>query len=73
MEGAARYIVFKCSKCGRPSAAKLGQRSRTCPFCGARNDLSSSAILAKAASREEVSAIILRLRGAEGSRRRRRV
>ncbi|MGQ9531097.1 MAG: DUF1922 domain-containing protein [Candidatus Bathycorpusculaceae bacterium] len=57
------FLVVVCSRCGGFLLAMAGQKTRTCPYCGAKVSLDKARKVASASSAHEVSMIMRRLKG----------
>ncbi|KPV62307.1 MAG: hypothetical protein AOA65_1931 [Candidatus Bathyarchaeota archaeon BA1] len=56
------YMVIVCYTCGRFLLAKVGQKTRRCPYCEARVVLEKARRVAYAKSAQEASNIIRTLK-----------
>lgn len=56
------YAVIVCDKCGGYSLAKMNQKTRTCPYCGAKITLEKARKVAVAKTAVEASNIIQRIK-----------
>ncbi|RLI29637.1 DUF1922 domain-containing protein [Candidatus Bathyarchaeota archaeon] len=57
-----RYGIFRCRKCGGFNLAQLNFKTKTCPYCGARNSLSKVKFLAYASTWRAASEAVRRLK-----------
>ena len=64
------FVIVVCSKCGGLLAAKAGQRTRICPYCGFRIVLYKSKRVAVANNAREASMILKRLKRKAAEKRR---
>jgi DNA-directed RNA polymerase subunit RPC12/RpoP len=55
-------LVVVCSRCGGLLLAKADQKTRTCPYCGAKVDMEKAKTVASAANAYEASGILRRLK-----------
>ncbi|MHA1333620.1 MAG: DUF1922 domain-containing protein [Candidatus Odinarchaeia archaeon] len=51
-------MIFKCMNCHKLNLAKNGQKTRLCPFCGSKNQISKVNILFRVNNAEEAVSII---------------
>jgi uncharacterized Zn finger protein (UPF0148 family) len=54
--------VIACSRCGGLLLAKDGQKTRTCPYCGAKVDVEKARTVASAETAYEASALLRKLK-----------
>lgn len=57
-EAVTTFIIIKCQNCGGLSVAEEGQKTKTCPYCGARIHLDKAKQLASAKNAREASMIL---------------
>ena len=55
-------LAVVCSRCGGLLLAKIEQKTRTCPYCGAKVDVEKAKTVASAANAYEASEILRRLK-----------
>ena len=55
-------FIVECSRCSGLMLAAAGQRTKTCPYCGARVDLQRKLPLAKAENAFEASEILRKIK-----------
>ena len=58
----ASFVIVVCSKCGGLLAARVGQKTRICPYCGFKIVLDRSKRVAVASNAREASMILKRLK-----------
>jgi ribosomal protein S27AE len=56
------FLIVVCHKCGGFLLAKAGQKTRTCPYCGASVFLEKAKKMASANNANEASIILRRLK-----------
>lgn len=56
------YLIFPCSSCGKPAVSKEGQKTKVCPFCGAKTRLAEVKQLGKISSPREAKELVSRLK-----------
>ena len=56
------FVVIKCKKCGNYMLAKVGQKTRTCPNCGQRNNLRELKVFGRTKSSREAVQLIQHLK-----------
>jgi uncharacterized CHY-type Zn-finger protein len=54
--------VIVCGRCGGLLLASDGQKTRTCPYCGAKVDVDKARTVASAETAYEASALLRRLK-----------
>jgi hypothetical protein len=59
-------IIVKCPKCGGLMLATKGQKTKTCPYCGAHVNLLKALKVAAAADSFEASILLRKLKSEEG-------
>jgi len=60
------YLVARCPSCAKIILANEANKTRSCPHCGARADLFSLRVLARARTSQEAVEIIQRLKERQG-------
>jgi DNA-directed RNA polymerase subunit RPC12/RpoP len=55
-------IIIVCVRCGGLLLAKADQKTRTCPYCGAKVDVDRARKVASAENANEASIILRRLK-----------
>ena len=55
MKTVAHFVIVVCSKCGGLLAAKVEQKTRTCPYCGFKIALRKAKSVAAANDASEAS------------------
>ena len=56
------FLVVVCGKCGGLLLAKVGQKTRTCPYCGFRVELCTAKRLGSARTAYEASELLRSLK-----------
>jgi len=56
------FLIVVCSKCGGLFLGRAEQKTRTCPYCGSKVDLSKAKRLASAENAYEASKILRKLK-----------
>ncbi|RLI13791.1 DUF1922 domain-containing protein [Candidatus Bathyarchaeota archaeon] len=56
------FVIVGCQKCGGLSVAKIGQKTKMCPYCGTRIRLDKAKRLASANNAREASIILRKLK-----------
>lgn len=71
MKSVASFVIVVCGKCGGLLAAKVEQKTRTCPYCGSKIFLEKSKHVAVANDAREASATLkmLKTKAAEKQKR----
>lgn len=64
------FLILTCSECGGLLLAKTDQKSRTCPYCGARVAVEKAKRVAAARTAQEASMILRRLKNDAALKRR---
>jgi len=64
------FVVVVCGKCRGLLAAKAGQKTRTCPYCGSRIVLDKSKRVAVANNARDASVILKKLKRKAAEKRR---
>jgi DNA-directed RNA polymerase subunit RPC12/RpoP len=62
-------LVVVCSRCGGLLLAKAEQKTRTCPYCGAKVELEKAKTVASAPNAYEASDILRKLKNEAMSKR----
>lgn len=55
-------LIIMCNRCGGLLLAKNGQKTRTCPYCGARVDMEKAKTVGSAENAYEASALLRRMK-----------
>jgi uncharacterized Zn finger protein (UPF0148 family) len=55
-------LIIACSRCEGLLLAKTGQKTRTCPYCGARVEVEKAKTVGSAENAYEASALLRRLK-----------
>ena len=63
------FVIVVCSKCGGLLAARIRQKTRTCPYCGSKITLSKLKRVAVANDAREASVILKSLKSQREKRR----
>jgi len=56
------FLILACGNCGGLLLAKAEQKTRTCPYCGSKVDLSKAKRLASAENAYEASKTLRKLK-----------
>jgi hypothetical protein len=59
-------IIVKCTKCGGLMLTTKGQKTKTCPYCGAHINLLKAQKVAAATNSFEASNLLRKLKSEEG-------
>jgi predicted RNA-binding Zn-ribbon protein involved in translation (DUF1610 family) len=62
-------VIMKCTKCQGLMLTRKGQKTKTCPYCGARVDLLRAQKVASAKNPFEASSILRKLKSEKSSPR----
>jgi len=60
------YIIARCPSCGKVMMANTANKTRSCPHCGRRSELSGLRTLAQARTSREAVALIQSLKEQQG-------
>jgi DNA-directed RNA polymerase subunit M/transcription elongation factor TFIIS len=60
------YIIARCPSCGKVMMANTANKTRSCPHCGRRHELSGLRTLARARTSREAVALIQSLKEQQG-------
>jgi DNA-directed RNA polymerase subunit RPC12/RpoP len=63
----ATTLIKKCVKCGGLVLAKMGQKTKTCPYCQSKVNLQKAILVASAKNSFEGSEILKRLKTKKAS------
>lgn len=56
------YLVINCPSCGKIIMASTANRTRACPHCGVKIDISTAKVLARSRTTQEAVEIIQELK-----------
>ena len=62
----ATTLIVKCPKCGGLMMAAEGQKTKLCPYCGARVDMTKAQRVASASNAFKASAMLKKLKNEQG-------
>jgi len=63
------FLIVMCGRCGGFLVAKVEQKTRTCPYCGFKVDLSKAKRLASAENAYEASKTLRKLKSDASAKR----